>query len=60
MVTITAELTEDEAWALAQFLKRLTYTDCRSHAVDGGEAYTMISAADKIRESLADVGFAPR
>ncbi|MBW2011201.1 MAG: hypothetical protein JRI32_06030 [Deltaproteobacteria bacterium] len=60
MVTITVEMTESEAMALAQFLKRVGFTDFRSNAVSEDEAYTMIDASEKIRKELAEVGFAPR
>lgn len=59
-VKITAELTTAEAMALAQFLKRAGFRDFRSNAVDDTEAYRMISAAGKIREALAEAGYAPR
>ncbi len=60
MVTVTAEMTEAEALALAQFFKRAGYTDYRANAVDSDEAYEMLAAGEKIREGLAHAGFAPR
>lgn len=59
-VKITAELTTAEAMAFAQFLKRSTFSDYRSNAVDETEAYRMIAAGGKIREALAEKGYAPR
>jgi hypothetical protein len=59
-VTITAELTDAEALALAQFHKRLTWSDFRTNAMSEAEAYLMRDASDKIRTALVDQGYAPR
>lgn len=59
-VTIQAELSEQHAWALAEFLKRLGYSDVQPLAVDEQEAYDMIYAAEKVRAALAEKGYAPR
>ena len=58
--TITVELTEDEAMAMAQFLKRYIWTDVRKSAVDDAEAYLMRDAFTSIQHSLEDVGYSPR
>lgn len=58
--TITVELTEAEAWAHAQFLKRVGWRDYRSNAVDDDEARVMRDAGNKVQRALADVGYAPR
>jgi hypothetical protein len=34
--------------------------DYRSNAVDNDEAYSMVDAGEKIREALAQIGYAPR
>lgn len=60
MKTITAEFPEDEAWALAEFLKRVGYSDYRKLAASDQEAYEMQSAGEVVRRSLAEQGFAPR
>lgn len=60
IVSIPAELNEQEAWDLAQLLKRLTFSEVRTCAVDEAEAYRMISATEKLRKALAEVGFSPR
>lgn len=61
-VRITAELTEDEAWEYAQFLKRVTHNDykelCEPYNQEG--PYRMIAAGEKIREALKKAGYAPR
>jgi hypothetical protein len=54
------ELPEEEAWALAQFLKRTGYTDYRGQAIDECEATRMRDAGERLREALARAGVAPR
>jgi hypothetical protein len=51
---------EAEAWELAQFLKRASFSDFRAKAQTDDEARTMQSAAEKIADALRDVGYAPR
>ena len=58
--SITVNLTESEAIALAQFLKRSQFSDYRTRAVSDDDAYTMQDAAAKVREALTEKGFAPR
>lgn len=55
-----AELTDAQAWALAELCKRITWSDCRSNAVSDEEAYLMIDATTKLGAILARVGFSPR
>lgn len=59
-VTINVEFSDAQALAFAQFLKRVGLDDYRGLAVDQDEAYAMRDAGDRIRRSLADVGYAPR
>lgn len=54
------ELPDDLAMALAQFVKRVGYSDYVSLAIDKQEAYEMVDAGEKVRKALADKGFAPR
>ncbi|HBM2881081.1 TPA: hypothetical protein LVL09_004903 [Klebsiella oxytoca] len=54
------QLTDEEAMALAQLVKRLTWTDMRGCAVDDSEAYVISDAVAKLQKSLAEAGFAPR
>ena len=54
------ELSNDEAWAFAQFLKRVAVDDYRRLAVDGEEACAMQAAGEALRRSLAEQGHAPR
>ncbi|WP_343177153.1 hypothetical protein [Pseudomonas sp. 4810-S13] len=54
------ELTDAQTLALAQFAKRLTWTDIRGCAVDDDEAYEMRAAVGKLQNALALAGYAPR
>ena len=44
-VTLNVELTDAEAWNLAQFLKRVGFSDFRTNAQDDQEAYAMRDVA---------------
>jgi hypothetical protein len=57
---IVLELTEAQAWAFAQFLKRAILDDYRARAANPDEAYEMSAAAEAIRQALAQAGYAPR
>ena len=59
-VKVKFELGDDEAWAMAQFVKRLCWDDVRRCAVDEQETRTMICALALVRAGLADAGYAPR
>ncbi|MFZ2170555.1 MAG: hypothetical protein WAW61_13080 [Methylococcaceae bacterium] len=59
-ITITAELTTEQAWQFAQFLKRVGFTDYRALAENDAQTYEMRSAGDVIREALAEAGYSPR
>ena len=54
------ELSDDQAYALAQFVKRCGWTEWRQNAVDDAEAYLMREAFDQLARALADHGYAPR
>lgn len=60
MVKFDVELTKSEAEAFSQFLKRAGFSEYRQCAIDDDEAYLMRDAADRIRDALAEMGFAPR
>lgn len=45
--TLSLVLDDKEALALAQFVKRLTWSDLRGCAVDDDEAYVIKDAVDK-------------
>jgi len=60
LVTVQLSLPPDQALALAQFVKRCTWGDFRTHSIDDAEAYRMRDAVDALRSALADAGYAPR
>ncbi|MBH2567101.1 hypothetical protein I5K95_24490 [Serratia marcescens] len=60
IVTITTELTQSQALALAQFVKRLTWSEIQACAVDEDETYEMRDAVNLLQKSLAEAGFSPR
>lgn len=60
MVNLNFELEESQALALAQFVKRVGWSDIRQNAVSDDEAYTMRDALGELAKALRDSGFAPR
>lgn len=60
MVKLTINLTDEQALALAQFLKRAGLSDYRSLSANKEEAYLMVGAGEAIREELRQGGFEPR
>ena len=59
-VSVPLSLSDGEAWALAQFIKRAGWSEFRACAVDDGEAYQIRAAVDKLQEALRAAGYAPR
>lgn len=57
---VKVELSADQAEALAQFCKRVSFSDLKSLASGESEAYDMLDAVDKLRAALAEVGYNPR
>ena len=57
---ITLEMTEQDAEAFSQFLKRIGLSDYQAKAQTTDEAYQMQDAGEKIRKTLAEYGFSPR
>jgi hypothetical protein len=63
MKKIVLELPPEQGHALAQFVKRTGFDDCKRLAsrYDGGvEAEEMWEAVCKLQTALAEAGFAPR
>ncbi|MBA2674222.1 hypothetical protein [Ramlibacter sp.] len=54
------ELSDEQAWALAEFLKRVGWSEWRALAVDDEEARRMRDACEELRQELAYQGYAPR
>jgi len=59
-LTLYIVLSDENAWALAQFVKRVGFSDCRPLAVSEEEAWQMIHAAEILRCALAEAGYTPR
>ena len=59
-INLTFELTDDQAYALAQFVKRCGWQEWRQNAVDDVEAYLMRDAFDELARALKDSGFSSR
>jgi hypothetical protein len=60
MVSIKFEMTEQKAWALAQFLKRSHWGQYRENAVSDDDAYVMRDALFILRDALDEIGMSPR
>lgn len=60
LVTVSMDLTDSQAWALAQFVKRVGWQEFRTCAVDDNEAYEIRSGVDALQKALANAGYAPR
>jgi dissimilatory sulfite reductase (desulfoviridin) alpha/beta subunit len=59
-VTVTLELSDAQAWALAQFVKRVGWSEFRGNAQDDDEASVIRNAVDLLQKSLKDAGYSPR
>ena len=61
-VRLTVNLTQQQAWDLAQFLKRTAFSDVLRTTVgnDEEEAYAMLEGIRVIERALAEAGVAPR
>jgi len=66
-ITIAAELTDEQAWQVAQFAKRSTfdtfYQFTEAHLPQEERkrlAYLMVSGLEVIQTALANAGYAPR
>jgi hypothetical protein len=59
-IRLSFELTEDQATDLAEFLKRVQFSDFRKRLNSDDEAYTAMNSLAKMRKALATAGFNPR
>ena len=59
-VEVSMELEPAQALALAQFVKRVGWTEIRQNAVSDDEAYTMRDALGFLAKALQEAGYAPR
>lgn len=53
-------VTDEQVMALAQFVKRVGWQEIRVNAVSTDDAYTMRDVISKLKDALADAGYAPR
>lgn len=59
-LNLTLNLDERAAWALAQFVKRVGWSELRENAVSEDEAYEMRDGIAALQRALAEAGYAPR
>jgi hypothetical protein len=59
-IEISVAMTDEEAWAYAQFLKRVGLNDYKTNAENEAEAYLMLQVGEKVRKALAEKGYSPR
>jgi hypothetical protein len=55
-----AIIDNSNARALAQFLKRVTFSTVERHATSQDEAYQMMEALNAVRRAINSAGFDPR
>ena len=59
-VEVSMALEPAQALALAQFVKRVRWTEVRQNAVGDDEADLMMDAMRELAKALAEAGYAPR
>ena len=59
-IQIAFGLPDHQAEALAQFVKRVGWSQMRECAVDDDETRDIRDALDQLRAGLAEAGYAPR
>lgn len=59
-VRLSVHLTDAQALALAQFLKRVGWSEMRGCAADSFETYLIRDALDQVQKDLARAGYEPR
>jgi len=59
-VSVLTELSDAQALALAQLVKRVGWQEVRVNAVDDDEAYLMREALSALQKGLSESGYAPR
>lgn len=57
--TYNVELTAAQAWALAQFVKRTSHSDCLEKSTSEDEAYAMFGAINAVMKGLDEAGVSP-
>ena len=59
-VVLKMTLSAAQALALAQFVKRVGWSEIRANATDEFEAHLMLEAVNLVQRELAAKGYAPR
>ncbi|EOC3945135.1 Uncharacterised protein [Salmonella enterica subsp. indica] len=59
-ITLTLELDKNIAWALAQFCKRTSHSDCAERSTSEDEAYLMMDGVNAVMRGLAESNISPR
>ena len=59
-VSVAVDLSPELAWSLAQFVKRVGWSEIRANAASEEEADEIRTALDYLRDALALAGFGPR
>lgn len=59
-IQVSIWLEPAQALALAQFVKRVRWTEVRQNAVGDDEADLMMDAMREVAKALAEAGYAPR
>ena len=59
-VQVSIWLEPAQALALAQFVKRVRWTEVRQNAVGDDEADLIMDAMNEVAKALAEAGYAPR
>lgn len=57
---LTTVLDQDQAEALAQFVKRVSFSQVRESSQSDHEAYLMMDGFCSLRRSLDEAGYSPR
>ena len=60
LTTLNLDATPEQLWALAQFVKRVGWSEMRQNAVDEDETAEMRAGLEALQKALGEAGFAPR
>jgi dissimilatory sulfite reductase (desulfoviridin) alpha/beta subunit len=59
-IRVSVDLSDAQAWALAQFVKRVGWQEFRSNAQDDDEAHAIRDAVDVLQKAFKEAGYSPR
>lgn len=60
LTLVFEQVSDAELWALAEFVKRATWSEFRANAVDDDEAYRISDGVAKLQKALEEAGYSPR